>query len=248
MSAYGRIAANCFFESAITNADGAWSELELVDPILLSSGMVYRVSNEGGKYYRLYDNTPRTFEHGQILNSCYATDGFPSSTYSTYTDLVDFRYTVGHYFPIAMQPTNAVVFTNGVWSGNVVVGEYTQHAFLRAESSLGIRTDSPVFAAGYVGDLSVELPDGVDEGDGTLAGAGEVSVSVVAASNLLVNLMFDGGAEAEVPVQVIIPQGETNVLFNLTVLDGQLAGRFPYVRGACCLIRLPFCLYRSACA
>lgn len=210
------------YEAAITNAQGSWSETALENPIFLYRGQVYRISCEGGSYYRLYDDTPRNFDHGQILNSCYSSAGFPSSLYSSYMDLVDFRYAVGHQDPIEILPTNAVEFVGGVWSGRIVVAEYVQEAFLRAESTNGVRGDSGAFSADYIGDLNVTLPDNVDEGYGILLNVGEVMVSIMPASNLVVNLSFDPGAEATVPAQVVIPAGETNVLFDLTILDDAL--------------------------
>ncbi|MDF7801033.1 hypothetical protein P4C99_16270 [Pontiellaceae bacterium B1224] len=74
----------------------------------------------------------------------------------------------------------------------------------------------------YDAELSLILPDNVAEGAGILTGAGQLLVSAAQPTNLVVTLRVDDEGELSVPEQLIIPAGQTNVYFDLTVLDDAL--------------------------
>ena len=57
------------------------------------------------------------------------------------------------------------------------------------------------------------------EGDGTLSGAGTVSIPTALASPLTVTLVSDDTTEATVPASVIIPAGLTSIDFDVTIVD-----------------------------
>lgn len=72
----------------------------------------------------------------------------------------------------------------------------------------------------YTGRLSLSIPAAATEGDGTLAGQGRVSVSPTPTNNLvLVNLTSGNTSKATVPASVVIPAGQSNAVFDLTIID-----------------------------
>ncbi len=71
----------------------------------------------------------------------------------------------------------------------------------------------------YVGELSVVLPDHLTEGDGVLSGAGQILVSAAPTNDLFISLSLGEDAEIVVPTNVVVMAGQTNVVFDVTVLD-----------------------------
>ncbi|MGB2823503.1 MAG: hypothetical protein WBF17_21165, partial [Phycisphaerae bacterium] len=69
------------------------------------------------------------------------------------------------------------------------------------------------------GNISVELPAKVWEGQGTLAGAGTVILDVPLSSDLEVSLRSDDPDELGVPAVVTVPAGHTSAAFDLYVRD-----------------------------
>ncbi len=67
--------------------------------------------------------------------------------------------------------------------------------------------------------LSLDLPSSAAEGDGLLANAGMVSVAGVMTTNMLISLACSDTSEATVPTSVIILQGQSNVIFDIMVMD-----------------------------
>ncbi|WP_372846073.1 LamG domain-containing protein [Pontiella sp.] len=207
---------------AVTNAAGSWSHTELPEPVLLEAGETYRISSHGtGVVYRRSGGVPFSFANGTVISSCYGSD-FPSSTYTSYIDMVDFRYAVGRPDPISLSPNKIADFVDGVWTGEVVAGEQVGEVFLRATTSDGIYSDSGVFTVDYLGSLSLELPADLDEAGGVLAGRGVLSVSSEPSADLIVDLSVDGGGELSVPAQVTIPAGQTRVVFDVAAIDDLL--------------------------
>ncbi|HPA20868.1 MAG TPA: InlB B-repeat-containing protein [Verrucomicrobiae bacterium] len=73
--------------------------------------------------------------------------------------------------------------------------------------------------------LNVVLPEEVTEGDGVLAGQGSVIITPAPGTNLAVSLTSSDTGEALVPTSVMVPAGQTNVVFDITVVDdGELDG------------------------
>ncbi len=70
--------------------------------------------------------------------------------------------------------------------------------------------------------FSVALPPRATEGDGLLAGQGQVAIPAAVATNQAVNLASSNPRKVTVPSSVTIPAGQTNAAFDLTVLDDRL--------------------------
>jgi peptidoglycan-N-acetylglucosamine deacetylase len=71
----------------------------------------------------------------------------------------------------------------------------------------------------------VSVPASATEGDGTLAGQGRIQVRVAPASDTEFTLTSSDPSEVTVPATVILPAGQTNVVFDLTIVeDGEVDG------------------------
>lgn len=85
-----------------------------------------------------------------------------------------------------------------------------------ARASLTIHnTDKPTL-------LHLSIPAAATEGDGTLAGQGAVSVTPTPASDVTVALVSSDTTEVAVPATVFIPAGQSNAVFDLSVIDDAL--------------------------
>jgi uncharacterized repeat protein (TIGR01451 family) len=67
--------------------------------------------------------------------------------------------------------------------------------------------------------LTLQVPAEANEGDGTLANGGSVEIAGPMAEDLLVVLFSVDDSEIKVPNSVIIPAGQTNATFDITVVD-----------------------------
>lgn len=67
--------------------------------------------------------------------------------------------------------------------------------------------------------LFVVVPPTATEGDGVLAGAGQVRLPAALATDLPVTLSSSDTTEVTVPANVTIPAGQTNATFDLTIVD-----------------------------
>jgi uncharacterized repeat protein (TIGR01451 family) len=70
--------------------------------------------------------------------------------------------------------------------------------------------------------LTVTVPASTTEGDGLLAGAGQIGIYAPLPTNLVVSLASSDTTEATVPSSVTIPAGQTNVAFDVTIVDDTL--------------------------
>lgn len=137
-------------------------------------------------------------------------------------DNFEYVSTVVEPSPVQLVLDSVPFLISGRWTGQVTVEDQADNAFLRASDFLGRFGESELFEIGYHGELSVQFPDGVTEGDGAVSGEAQVSVSVPPPENLEVFLSLNAGAELDVPATVEIPAGQTNVYFDYTVLDDTL--------------------------
>ena len=78
-------------------------------------------------------------------------------------------------------------------------------------------TGNPIFPQIYL-----SMPAAATEGDGTLTGQGSVSMNLPAVVDQVVNLASSDTSEVTVPASVVIPAGETNAMFDLTIIDDSL--------------------------
>ena len=70
--------------------------------------------------------------------------------------------------------------------------------------------------------LLVVAPAVVNEGDGVLINAGQISLPIPRATNLTVSLQSSNTVAIVVPASVEILAGQTNAFFNITVIDDAL--------------------------
>jgi hypothetical protein len=77
---------------------------------------------------------------------------------------------------------------------------------------------------GFLGmsQLSVSVPPSATKGQGVLAGQGSVSIAKPLPANVTVSLTSSDPTEVTVPASVAILAGQTNVAFNLDILDNGL--------------------------
>jgi uncharacterized repeat protein (TIGR01451 family) len=67
--------------------------------------------------------------------------------------------------------------------------------------------------------LQLVVPASATEGDGVLAGAGQVHLPFPVGTNVVIALSSSDTSEATVPATVTIPAGQTNAVFDLTIID-----------------------------
>ena len=81
-------------------------------------------------------------------------------------------------------------------------------------------TTNPIFPT-----LIMNIPAAATEGVGTLAGQGSLAVNKTSTTDLVVNLTSGNTSAVTVPASVIIPAGQSNAVFDLTIIDdGVLSG------------------------
>ena len=81
-------------------------------------------------------------------------------------------------------------------------------------------TTNPVFP--LPPSFSLSIPAAATEGDGTLTGQGRLSTTPAPTSDLTANLTSSRTSEVTVPASVVIPAGQTNAVFDLTIIDDSL--------------------------
>jgi hypothetical protein len=129
--------------SQTVSASGSWTEASLGSPIALSAGSTYRVCTHipaSMAGYICTSSWPATFANGTVGQNLYWCDGdmFPTLIYgSGEGPLVDLRYQVVFSNSIALSPASSGAFTNGVWSGNVTVGQTATNVVLKADDGTG---------------------------------------------------------------------------------------------------------------
>jgi hypothetical protein len=129
--------------SQAVSASGSWVEVPLGTPITLTAGTTYRVGAHIPKGVNGYFRTtswPTTFANGTVGQSFYWSYGdvFPTSVQGIgQGPLVDLRCSVIFSNSILVSPTASGSFVNGVWSGNVTVGQASTNVVLKADDGAG---------------------------------------------------------------------------------------------------------------
>jgi hypothetical protein len=72
------------------------------------------------------------------------------------------------------------------------------------------------------GSIQLAVPATATEGDGVLAGRGSITANLAPSSDLVVNLASSNTNKVTVPSSVVIPAGQTNAVFDLTLIDNTL--------------------------
>ena len=130
---------------------GSWVEAPLATPITLAAGTTYRVSAHipaGTDGYFRTTSWPTNFANGTVGQNFYYSYGdmFPTTVYGTGEGpLVDLRYSVTFSNSITVSPTSSGAFVNGVWSGNVTVGQAATNVVLKADDGAGHVATSSAF-------------------------------------------------------------------------------------------------------
>lgn len=138
----------------------------------------------------------------------------------TYTNLA--LTNVSYFSRYIFYPTNiAMALPPGT---NWIAAEV--HLSAATNSTMGF--DMELIGSGHpgpqIGSLQLLAPSLANENGGTLAAAGNVSVSVAPTNDLIVNLTSSDITAATVPPSVVIPAGQTNATFDITLIDNHIVG------------------------
>jgi hypothetical protein len=127
----------------VVSVPGTWVDTPLPAPVVLAAGASYVITtHEPGTYY-FSGNLPATFANGTITQSLFDYgDVFPTIGDSAQWYLVDVRYGTD-VVSATVNPTSTGNFTNGVWSGNVVVLQAATNVILLAGTGTGYGSSSP---------------------------------------------------------------------------------------------------------
>lgn len=111
-----------------------------------------------------------------------------------------------------------VTLTGGTWSGELAIDRPMPDVFLSATYAPrpGAPGDSNTFTVASLGDLTLGLPPGGAEGTTLTA---NLSVPTAPTSPLTVTLASSDPTEATVPASIVIPAGETEVAFEVALVD-----------------------------
>jgi parallel beta-helix repeat protein len=143
------------------------------------------------------------------------------------------RLLTSHKYPVSITPGSATNFVEGVWVGSLTVLEPASNTFLVVDDGMDHTGHSNPFDVPAQLPLLLRVPIAVTEGDGNLVGQGHVELSVPAVSNIAVRLHSDDLSEVTVAEVVTIPAGQTNVAFDVMVVDDAiLDGTHTVVLGA----------------
>ncbi len=121
--------------------------------------------------------------------------------------------------PLPVSPEFTGPFSDGVWTGRVAVLAGATNATLRADDGADhIGEANPITLTPLI--LSIELPDAASEGDPAFSG--QVLANHAPESDLLVTIETDKTNDLTVTASVVLPAGQTNVAFDLQVIDDAL--------------------------
>ncbi len=70
--------------------------------------------------------------------------------------------------------------------------------------------------------IHLAIPASATEGDGVLAGQGSIALSLSSSNDLVVNLTSSNTNKVTVPSGVVIPAGQSNAVFDLTIVNNTL--------------------------
>ncbi|HLX68280.1 MAG TPA: DUF4082 domain-containing protein [Verrucomicrobiae bacterium] len=123
------------------------------------------------------------------------------------------------------QTNDLAYFLNKFMSGNTNLssvvatypGSYAGITYGRWTAWWG--TGNPVFPNSV---LSLTIPATATEGDGTLVGQGIVGVTPTPTNDLTVTLTSGNTGKVTVPATVVIPGGQSNAVFDLTIIDNSI--------------------------
>ena len=203
--------------------NGTWQELALTNPVALTAGSTYRVAAsravELQQYYTLPLGMPAAFANGTILSGCLtnAANAFPGVP-ATNAFAVDITYIGPGRGILSLTPAASGRFDAGVWSGWLTVTGVVRNAEVEVFDADGHTGRSAVFDIPVRPAVKLQLPAAVTEADGTLAGAGRVTLAPQDAAQ---EVMFfcDNTNAISLPATLIVPPAATSAVFDVTVVD-----------------------------
>jgi hypothetical protein len=176
--------------SQTISASGSWTEASVASPITLSAGTTYRIGAHIPAGWYGYFRTlswPATFTYGTVGQNFYYSYGdvCPSSVYGTAQGpLVDLRCQVTFTNAIPVSPTASSAFVNGIWSGNVTLGQAATNVVLKADDGAGHTALSSPFTV--VTPIRLLLPQRLAGGQFqcTVFSAAGLKLEILGATNL----------------------------------------------------------------
>jgi uncharacterized repeat protein (TIGR01451 family) len=121
----------------------------------------------------------------------------------------------------ALVPASAV-FTNGLWSGQVVATMPGTNVVLRADDELGAPGDSSPLTITALPVLVLEVPPQAFKASPGLAGQGAVEIPAALWNDLTVALSSSLPSQVAVPSEITVPAGSTSASFGVTNFDDGL--------------------------
>lgn len=123
---------------------------------------------------------------------------------------------------LTVSPNVLTNFTNGAWSGFIAIPNLVTNVALHAKDGQGRIGLSGRFnmVAQYAAFL--RLPPDAPEGSSVIPGGGIISVATTNDVDVVFMLASTDLSELLVPTTVVLPAGQTNVAFDLTVVDDAL--------------------------
>lgn len=123
---------------------------------------------------------------------------------------------------VAVTPGTLAGFTNGVWSGPVIIPMLRSNVALRVQDATGHVGTSGSFdtVARYA--VALSLIPSAAEGAGLLAGAATLSATTGTDEDVIFTLTSSDTNILVMPSSVMLPAWQTNVSFDLTVMDDAL--------------------------
>jgi hypothetical protein len=196
-----------------------WLDTPLATPVQLTGGQTYIVDDyTAGENYYLWPSTSHTSPLGTLGQAYYVSgDGFPSLVDSTSVEwwTIDLKAQVGSFTSEPVSPATAT-FVSGTWTGNVTVATAANGMHLNVVdgSYTGTSNTFDMLPPPW---LSLSLPTGATEGDGTVTGWLDIPFALT--SNLTVSLASSDPTRLTVPATETIPAGQTLISLPITIID-----------------------------
>lgn len=125
-------------------------------------------------------------------------------------------------FEVVVVPTTVSGFIAGVWTGSVTLTNVKPAVMLKVDDSQGHTGQSSLFDVVQKFPLLLSLPLTATEGDGVLVGAGCLAVPSPHLFDTTFTLTTNITNQLIVPPTVLLPAGQTSIVFDLTVVDDHL--------------------------
>jgi hypothetical protein len=179
---------------SVSSQPGTWVETPLASTLTLSAGVTYCVGvycPAGTPNYSTYyaNEWPASFPNGTVGQSelyCGSGDGFPTSTFGTgLGPFLDLRYTVQQQASVGVSPTISGTFTNGFWTGNLIVQQIASNVVLTANDGQGHSGSSSCFNVGAYAPIVLLAPHDLTGSQFQFAVTGGYKYQILVSTDLL---------------------------------------------------------------